>query len=116
MNQIKLFFNLCTIAVMLMVPPLFAQNIFDQVCVPPEETNGGLATTINYPYYPPNGTLKALVIFVKFTDDNFDLPPHTDLWPHDVAGLPSWAPNIISPTVQPNYSNPSISGYFDECR
>ena len=55
-----------------------------------------------------------MVIFVKFGDDDFDLPPHTDLWPHDLIGLPSWAPNIISPTVQPNYSNPSISGYFDE--
>ena len=29
MNRIKLLFNLCTMAVMLMVPPLFAQNIFD---------------------------------------------------------------------------------------
>ena len=115
MNKIRILFIIFVLAHWsFSTLSLFAQNRFDQICVPPQETNRGLATLATYPYYPANATLKSLVIFVKFSDDNFDQSPNTDLWPHTLNMLPSWAPSIISSTVQPNYSNPSISGYFDE--
>ena len=95
--------------------PTFCQEISGEICGLPEESLISKGTTAySWPYYPKDATLKALVIFVKFRDDNVDIPPHTDLWPHDLAGLPSWTPNIISSSVLPSYSNPSISGYFDE--
>jgi len=114
MNTIKLLFWTFSISYVLIASPILAQYLHEEICVPPQETYQGLITSIAFPYYPTNTTLKALVIFVKFSDDNYDVSPHTDLWPHTLNTLPSWAPNIISPNVQPNYSNPSISGYFDE--
>jgi len=92
----------------------FAEDLLDETCGLPEESLSGESYAYNYPYYPTDATLKALVVFVKFTDDNYDNPPHTNLWPSTLNTLPTWAPSIISPTVEPKYSDPSISGYFDE--
>jgi len=64
------------------------------------------------PYVPTSGTFKTLVIFIKFNDDNFDSPPLTDQWPSTLNTLPSWAIDIISPTVESDYEDPSLSGYF----
>jgi len=114
MKTRRVLFGLLSLAFFSRENFLFAQKVADQVCVAPLETERGLATAVTYPYYPTNATLKALVIFVKFSDDNFDLSPFTDLWPKDLVGLPTWATGIISSTVQSTYSHPSISGYFDE--
>lgn len=56
-----------------------------------------------------------MVIYFKFQDDNFDLYPYTNDWDAAVLGndaLPSWAYNVLAPSVQSSYINPSISGYF----
>jgi len=76
MNKIRILFIIFVLAHWsFSTLSLFAQNRFDQICVPPQETNRGLATLATYPYYPANATLKSLVIFVKFSDDNFDQSP-----------------------------------------
>ncbi len=64
------------------------------------------------PAFGPNGVVRALVVFCKFSDDTFDLSPYTDLWPSSQNTLPSWASSIIAPAVWLNYPHPSISGYF----
>jgi hypothetical protein len=87
---------------------------YNQVCGMPTSRSQSMTETINSPCYPTNATLKALVIFVRFSDDHYENSPYTDLWPDGLVGLPSWAPAIISPTVQPTYSHPSLSGFFDE--
>jgi len=67
---------------------------------------------LSAPYIPTSGTYKVLVIFIKFSDDNYDSPPLTDQWPSTLNTLPSWAIDIISPTVESDYEDPSLSGYF----
>jgi M6 family metalloprotease-like protein len=59
-----------------------------------------------------SGTFRILIVLCKFSDDNFDQSPHTDLWPHTLNSMPSWGPDLVSSTVQQSYSNPSMSGYF----
>lgn len=61
---------------------------------------------------PNTGTFRTLIILCKFSDDTFDRPPWTDLWPHTLNAMPSWGPSLVSPTVQTTYSDPSESGYF----
>lgn len=61
---------------------------------------------------PTTGTFRILIVLCKFSDDNFDQSPHTDLWPHTLNLMPSWGPNLVSSTIQQSYSNPSVSGYF----
>jgi M6 family metalloprotease-like protein len=61
------------------------------------------------------GTVKALIIYFKFRDDYFDLYPYTNDWDEDQLhndALPTWAYDVLSPTVQSLYTNPSLSGYF----
>lgn len=70
--------------------------------------------SIAAPAFGPNGTLKALLILCKFKDDLFDAPLHTDVWPASLNAMPSWGPSFLSPTVQSDYPDPSISGYFHE--
>ncbi len=55
-----------------------------------------------------------MVVVCKFSDDNFDLSPHTDQWPHTLNSMPSWGPDLVSSTVQSDYSDPSLSGYFQD--
>jgi len=64
------------------------------------------------PTIPHIGSFKTLVVLCKFSDDNFDLSPYTNLWPHTLNSMPDWGSNIISSTVQTSYPNPSISGYY----
>jgi hypothetical protein len=63
---------------------------------------------------PSTGTLRALVIYVQFFDDDFEAFPYTNDWPANVGNwqLPTWAYEVLSPTVQSQYTNPSLSGYF----
>ncbi|MGH2575023.1 MAG: hypothetical protein ACRDFC_04910 [Ignavibacteria bacterium] len=72
-------------------------------------------TTIGPPLIPHNGIVKALIIFFKYSDDNFNLPPHTDDWPSDYGGgylRPAWTQNMLSPTTSTEHPEPSLSGYF----
>lgn len=52
--------------------------------------------SVSIPAFGPNGTLKTLVVLCKFSDDNFDLSPHTDVWPHTQNSMPSWGPSLVS--------------------
>jgi len=70
----------------------------------------GLAT----PYIRSSGVMKVLVIFIKFSDDNLEEYPITNLWPHNLNTLPSWAEDIVSPTKLSEYNHPSMSGYYHE--
>lgn len=86
----------------------------NHVCVAPTASSQAMTLAVSYPYYPANSTLKALIIFVRFSDDHYELSPYTDMWPDRQVSLPSWASGIISSTVQPTYTNPSLSGFFDD--
>lgn len=68
----------------------------------------------SYPLFGPTGTLKILVVYCKFSNDNFNQSPDTDLWPSTHNAMPVWGPSMISQTVQSDYDDPSISGYFQE--
>jgi len=68
--------------------------------------------SVKIPPFGPNGIVRALVVFCKFSDDTFDLSPFTDLWPSSQNTLPSWTSSIIAPALWLNYPHPSISGYF----
>lgn len=35
--------------------------------------------SVSTPAFGPNGTVRTLVILCKFSDDNFDQSPHTDV-------------------------------------
>lgn len=70
--------------------------------------------TQNFPRFPNIGTIKALVIYGKFTDDDFDSSPYTNNWPSSLNNLPGWTSQTIYPNVMSNYPDPSISGYFKE--
>ncbi|MGC9364597.1 MAG: hypothetical protein ACP5FZ_08530 [Fidelibacterota bacterium] len=66
------------------------------------------------PYIRSSGVMKVLVIFIKFSDDILEESPITDLWPHTLNTLPTWAGDIVSSTVLTQYSHPSMSGYYHE--
>jgi tetratricopeptide (TPR) repeat protein len=66
------------------------------------------------PYIRSSGVMKVLIIFIKFSDDILEESPITDLWPHTLNTLPSWAEDIVSPTELSEYSHPSMSGYYHE--
>ena len=70
--------------------------------------------TFSYPLFGPTGTLKVLVVLCKFSDDNYDDPPRTDLWPSTLNSMPIWGSSLVSQTVQSNYSDPSFSGYIQD--
>lgn len=89
---------------------LFSQEIND-FCGLDTETYSLQKTTSISSYVPTTGTLRILVVLCKFVDDNFDLSPHTDLWPHTLNSMPSWGPNLVS-TSSTYYYNPSMTGYF----
>lgn len=69
---------------------------------------------ILFPRFGPVGTLKILVVLVKFSDDDFLAPPITDPWPLNMNYLPPWGPTLVSSTVQSDYPDPSLSGYFQD--
>lgn len=73
-----------------------------------------LSKTLGFPMLPLQGTVKMLVVYCKFKDDQFDYSPFTDLWPSSLQGLPEWTNKTISPQVLSKYPDPSISGYFHE--
>jgi M6 family metalloprotease-like protein len=61
---------------------------------------------------PANGTFRVLVIYCKFSDDDFDLSPYSDGWPLSLNTLPEWARSgTVADTVR-NYSFKSLSDYF----
>lgn len=92
---------------------LYASNSFGQYMNVPNLASCGASSLQFSSQIPSNGTLKALIVFIKFKGDNFNLPPYTDGWPSSLGTfLPAWAYNILSPSVQPGYTNPSLSGYF----
>jgi hypothetical protein len=64
------------------------------------------------PQFPVSSTdtIKALVIFVRYLDDNFWC---CDGWPTDVWSVPKWGYQVLSSKDASVLSNPSISGYFD---
>ncbi|HCY75205.1 MAG TPA: hypothetical protein DHV28_04745 [Ignavibacteriales bacterium] len=70
--------------------------------------------SLSYPLFGSTGTLKVLVILCKFTDDNYDDPPRTNLWPSTRNSMPIWGPSLVSTTIQTDYPDPSISGYFQD--
>lgn len=53
-------------------------QISDFTCPTPELQNRNNMSW-SYPLFGPTGTLKMLVVYCKFSDDNFNLSPHTDL-------------------------------------
>ena len=63
---------------------------------------------------PDTGTVKALMILAKFHDDDSTDTPYTEYWPPGATSTPSWAQDLLSPSVQSNYSHPSVSGFFHE--
>ena len=102
----------CLLILSIFTIPMLAQ-ISDFSCPMPELQNeNNMSWT--YPLFGPTGTLKILVVYCKFSDDNFDLSPHTDLWPHTQNSMPTWGPSMLSQTIQSNYYDPSISGYFQD--
>ena len=90
---------------------LFGQNNQNIVCPSPSEPESPLEYII--PAFGPTGNLKVLVVLCKFSDDNFDLSPYTDMWPHTINQMPSWGSSIIANSLSTNYNNPSLSGYFN---
>lgn len=88
-------------------------QISDFSCPMPELQNK-TNMSWTYPLFGPTGTLKILVVYCKFSDDNFDLSPHTDVWPSTHNSMPTWGPSMLSQNVQADYYDPSISGYFQD--
>lgn len=89
---------------------IFTANIFCQqnikVCGMPKTS----PTTSSYFPVSNTDTLKALVIFVRYQDDNFWCCPD---WPPDLWTVPEWGNKVLTPMGEPITYNPSISGYFD---
>ncbi len=83
-----------------------------------EEVFCDLGSTSGAPSFsklPTTGTIKAVIIYIKFLDDTTESTnPVTFNWPASLDSLPSWAPNTIDTTVRSDYDDPSISGYFKE--
>jgi len=96
---------------MILLLIMFSQRIIAQdFCTlndPPDKS-------LSFPLFGNMGTLKVLVVLCKFSDDNYINPPETDLWPSTLNSMPSWGPSLVSTTVQPDYSDPSLSGYFQD--
>ncbi|MDY0083553.1 MAG: immune inhibitor A [Ignavibacteriaceae bacterium] len=88
-------------------------QINDFSCPMPELQNK-INMSVSYPLFGPTGTLKILVVYCKFSDDNFDQSPHTDFWPHTLNSMPTWGPLMLSQNIQSDYYDPSISGYFQD--
>jgi M6 family metalloprotease-like protein len=66
----------------------------------------------NFPLLPKSGTLRALVIFCKFSDDTYDASPTTDGWPSSRSSLPDWALSGTIASSIGNYSFKSLSDYY----
>ncbi|MGE5498016.1 MAG: hypothetical protein ACM3Q2_08105, partial [Syntrophothermus sp.] len=107
MSRLKLIILVCII----MFSALKAQAVNDG-CGAGVSENTGLMQKTSGSGLPLSGNLKMLVVYCKFKDDNLDLSPHTDLWPSNLQGLPSWTSKTISSMVMPVYPDPSISAYF----
>jgi M6 family metalloprotease-like protein len=71
-------------------------------------------TGANQPLFPTSGTVKVLVIYCKFTDDYFDYPPYSDLWPGSLNTLPAWTLKTVARSTQEQWTDPSITGYFSD--
>ncbi|MGA9364840.1 MAG: LamG-like jellyroll fold domain-containing protein [Bacteroidota bacterium] len=66
---------------------------------------------------PASGTLRALWIVCKFSDDNFDLSPFTDRWPSTLntpETFPAWTHALLSTTQSQSYPLETISGWYKE--
>jgi len=74
------------------------------------------AASTNLPLVPKTGTSKALVVFVQFTDDNFEGGCSTDPnigWPvTQPHSLPPWWTKAIDPTATGAHTPGSITDYF----
>ena len=64
------------------------------------------------PYYPvtKTDTLKALIIYVRYQDDNFWCCQD---WPPELWDIPSWGHGMLTPMGSAITDHPSLSGYFD---
>jgi len=83
-------------------------------CIALSEESGFDILT-NGVHLPSFGTLRALMVVCKFSDDNFDYPPLTDRWPStldQVEEFPAWINSLLSPTVQSSYPVESLSGWY----
>ncbi len=105
---------------------LFGQTI-EPLCGMSQETQGslpGMSKSNNVlmmapgitSRIPTTGTVRALVIFVRFQDTVFQASGcHNDPdggWPHTQFGLPNWANNFIDDIASPPYTEGSLSDFF----
>jgi M6 family metalloprotease-like protein len=63
-------------------------------------------------WLPKEGTFRALVIYCKFSDDNYDRSPVTNEWPSTLSSIPAWALNGTIAQTTGTYSYKSISDYY----
>jgi hypothetical protein len=73
----------------------------------------GAGIVNNYiPRYPvgTNDVLRALTIFVRYEDDEFEC---CDGWPVTRWQVPEWYDKVLTPENQTITDHPSIPGYFD---
>lgn len=79
-----------------------------------EFCNLNLQTNSYIPVIPVTGSFRILVVLSKFQDDNFNKSPQTNLWPSSLNSMPSWAQLLVSQSIQSNYPDPTLSGYFQD--
>lgn len=92
---------------------LASSHIIAQYPSFPHTNACGSNSSLQSALIPSNGNIKAVLVYFKFKGDVFDLPPYTDTWPSSLGtDLPNWAYNVLSPSVQSSYPNPSLSGFF----
>ncbi len=93
-------------AVSLLLKTFWAQdnNVLGSVC----------ADVSQHSSIPTSGNIKALIIFVKYQDDNF-LPDFPD-WPTVINGhndeRPAWTENMLTKRLNFQDYEPSITGYY----
>jgi hypothetical protein len=103
LKEVIMRFLLFALLVGMFNAALYSQETF--VCAAP-------ASAAPYSFLPVSGTFRALVIYCKFSDDNFDQSPNTDGWPSTLQFLPSWAQTGTIATSVGNYPFKSISDYY----
>lgn len=112
-SALKLIFVLLLMTVML--PSSSYTQIFVTKCPLDSITsNNDGNNPKNHPLLPTSGTLKVLIIYCQFIDDYFNYPPYSDMWPWDIAKVPDWAMKTVTRSAGEQWTNPSLSGYYDE--
>ncbi len=113
-NKMQSFKNLRFVFLVFAIVILWVGSVVSQ-CPTTGCTTQGSGNPSGGPYLPTSGTNKALVVFVKFSDDTFNneiTSDPTQEWPDTLTTLPAWASSFIDNSASGSHTEGSITDYF----